>query len=149
MLGFGADLEAEGRGPPSAAMVGRMREFDRVRAFLDRAAGAGDALLVLGDAGVGKTVTLNLAADLAAGDGMLVLRAAGVEFEADLPFAGLHQVLLPLLTELELLTAAQREALNVALGFVKGEPPARLVVSGATLGLLQQDPQEAAAGGHR
>ena len=67
-----------------------------------------------------------------------MLRAAGVEFEADLPFSGLHQVLLPLLDEFGQLSAAHRDALNVALGYGEGPPPDRLLVSTATLTVLRQ-----------
>jgi DNA-binding CsgD family transcriptional regulator len=122
----------------STAPLGRDGELARIRSFLDRAATDGGALLLFGEAGVGKTVLLNAAADLASLDGTRVLRAGGVEFEADLPFSALHQVLLPLLAELEQLTATQRDALHIALGFIDGDAPNRLVVSGAALMLLRQ-----------
>jgi DNA-binding CsgD family transcriptional regulator len=67
-----------------------------------------------------------------------VLRASGVEFEAGISFSGLNQTLLPLLAELAHLTAAHRNALNVALGFGEGPAPDRLVVSNATLALLHR-----------
>ena len=67
-----------------------------------------------------------------------MLRAAGVEFEADLTYSGLHQVLLPLLGQFEQLGAAHRDALNVALGYGEGPPPDRLLVSTATLTVLRQ-----------
>ena len=130
---------SEPRAGRSAGLVGRGREFERIRRLIEAAAaGDGGALLVAGEAGVGKTVLLNEAGELAVAEGMRVLRAAGVEFEVDMPFSGLHQVLLPLLDELERLTLDQRDALNVALGFLDGEPPTRLVVCGAALTLLRQ-----------
>ena len=89
-------------------------------------------------AGAGKTALLDAAAGTASDAGILVLRAAGVEFEADLAFSGLHQVLLPLLDEFGQLSAAHRDALNVALGYGKGPPPDRLLVSTAALTVLRQ-----------
>ena len=65
-----------------------------------------------------------------------MLRAAGVEFEADLTYSGLHQVLLPLVGQFERLAAAHQDALNVALGYGEG-PPDRLLVSTATLTVLR------------
>jgi hypothetical protein len=79
------------------APVGRSRELDAIRAFLDRAATDGDALLLFGEPGVGKTALLNAAADEALAAGARVLRAAGVEFEAEMSFSALNQALLPLL----------------------------------------------------
>jgi hypothetical protein len=68
---------------------------------------------------VGKTVLLDAAATRAAAAGLRAVRAAGVEFEADLPFSGLHQ-LLPLHEEFSELNAAHRDALNAPLGFGDG-----------------------------
>src|SRR5262249_35437215 len=64
-------------------------------------------------------------------------RASGVEFEADMPFAGLHQVLLPLHEEFTRLSRPHRNALNVALGFGTGQVPNRMLVSNATLMVLR------------
>lgn len=99
------------------ALVGRTGEAALIGAFLDRAADGGDALVLSGEPGVGKTVLLDAAAEMASEAGARVLRAAGVEFEADMPFSGLHQVLLPLYEEFPQLNATHRDALNAALGF--------------------------------
>ena len=66
------------------------------------------------------------------------MRATGVEFEADLPFSGLHQLLLPLHEEFSQLNSAHRDALNVALGFGEGTAPDRLVICNAALTVLQR-----------
>src|SRR5262249_40712183 len=79
-----------------ADLVGRSDELATVGAFLDQARTRGAALLIFGDPGAGKTVLLDAAAEMALAAGTRVLRASGVEFEADMPFAKLHQVLLPL-----------------------------------------------------
>jgi predicted ATPase len=112
--------------------------MERIDAFLASARSGGGALLVTGDPGVGKTGLLDAASEAAAAGGMQVLRAAGVEFEAETSFAGLNQVLLPLLATLPQLPAVHRDALNVALGFGDGAPPSRLVVSNAALFLLRE-----------
>ena len=98
---------------------------------------AGRSLLV-GEPGAGKTALLDAAADAAEEAGTWVLRAAGVEFEADLTYSGLHQVLLPVFGQFERLGATHRDALNVALGYGDGPPPDRLLVSTATLTVLRQ-----------
>jgi ABC-type branched-subunit amino acid transport system ATPase component len=111
-----------------AALVGRGRELALLRAFLDRAATDGDALLLIGEPGVGKTSLLDAAADRASAAGARVLRAAGVEAEAGMRFSGLNQALLPLSKELGQLTAVHRDALTVALGLGESRPSHRLVV---------------------
>jgi DNA-binding CsgD family transcriptional regulator len=98
-------------------------------------------LLLTGEAGVGKTALLDVAAAAAAADGARVLRAAGVEFEADVSFSGLHQILFPLLAEFDKLSALHKDALNVALGFGAGPPSDHLVVGNAALALLRQSAQ--------
>jgi len=108
-----------------------------IQAFLGRAATDGDALVVLGEAGVGKTMLLDAAADAASTAGVRVLRARGVEFEAEMSFSGLNQALLALFGELPRLGAAHRDSLNVALGLGEGRPPDRMVVAAATLALLR------------
>ena len=118
--------------------MGRGGELALIGAFIERACTGGDTLLLFGEPGAGKTALLDAAAGAASDAGTLVLRAAGVEFEADLAFSGLHQVLLPLLDEFGQLSAAHRDALNVALGYGEGPPPDRLLVSTATLTVLRQ-----------
>src|SRR5438128_1325808 len=130
--------ERHGDGRQAGQLIGRESEMERIRAFLAAAQTGGGALLVTGEPGVGKSVLLNAASEAASAEGMRILRAAGVEFEAGTSFSGLNQVLLPLLGELPQLPAVHRDALNVALGFGDGAPPSRLVVSNAALVLLRQ-----------
>jgi DNA-binding CsgD family transcriptional regulator len=118
-------------------LVGRTADLDRVRAFLDRAAGDGAALLLAGGPGAGKSVLLEEACRTAAERGVRVLRASGVEFEAEVSFAGLNQLFLPLHDRLADLPALHRDALTVALGVGSGPPAGRLVVSAAALALLR------------
>lgn len=98
---------------------------------------SGGTLLLSGDPGVGKTALLNAVADAASATGAMVLRAAGVEFEGDISFAGLNQALFPLLGDVGELGAAHRDALRVALGFGAGPAPDRLLVSSAAVALLR------------
>ena len=129
------DRPANGGG--AEVLIGRGQELELLETFLDRAATRGEALVLLGEPGVGKTVLLNAAAAAASDVGARVLRSAGVEFEADVGFSGLHEALIPLFAEFAQLNPAHRDALNIALGFGEGPPPERLVVSNATLALLR------------
>jgi len=125
-----------GEPSPEGALIGRNRELELIREFLERAGTGGDALVLRGDPGVGKSVLLDAAAREATVAGT-VLRAGGVQFEAEIAYSGLHQALLPLHDEIPRLKAAHRDALNVALGFGAGAAPDRMVVSNATLSLLR------------
>src|SRR5262245_59473902 len=130
--------ESRGESQQATQLFGRQLASARIRAFLAAARADGTALLVTGEPGVGKTGLLNAASEAASAEGMRVLRAAGVEFEARTSFSGLNQVFLPLLGALRQLAPVHRHALNVALGFGDGTPPTRLVVSNAALALLRE-----------
>ncbi|MER6165613.1 AAA family ATPase [Streptomyces violaceorubidus] len=120
---------------PSASLVGREHDLDRVRALLE--GHRSGTLLLSGEPGVGKSALLDALAAAAARDGTRVLRAAGAEFEADVGYSALNQVLLPLHGILGRLDAAAREAVTIALGFGAGPAPERLVVCNAALALLR------------
>lgn len=96
--------------------------------------GAGQALLVRGEAGIGKSALLEYLGGRA--DECHVARASGVESEMELPYAGLHQLCAPMLGFSDQLPRPQREALAVALGQESGGPPDRFLVGAATLALL-------------
>ncbi|MGW1816647.1 AAA family ATPase [Streptomyces sp. NPDC002125] len=119
------------------AVVGRETET----ADIVRRAGAGrshsDVLIVTGDPGAGKSTLLGLAADRARGSGGRVLRTVGSESETHLGFAGLHQMLRPVLSEAEGLPSRQRSALRAVLGIEEcGETPDAMLVGLAVLTLL-------------
>ena len=101
-------------------------------------AGESRALVVRGDPGVGKTVLLDYLAGRAAGTGCRVARAAGVQSEMELAFAGLHQLCAPMLGRAERLPAPQRDALQTAFGLAAGPPPDRFLVGLAVLSLLSE-----------
>ncbi|MEW2491271.1 ATP-binding protein, partial [Streptomyces sp. NPDC048411] len=124
-------------------IVGRIQDVQQVREFLEDRAGRGRGLHVVGEPGVGKTTLLDAVAEAAAEAGIRVLRADGVEFEADVPFAGLHQILTPVLDDVEHLPSEYRAALGVTLGFDAGPTPDRLLLVNATLALLRRGAAEA------
>src|SRR4051794_40421693 len=85
--------------------------------ILDRAAsGMGGASLVRGEAGIGKSTLLAAVVEQARERSMTVLSTRGVQSEAHLPFAGLHQLLTPLLPRLDELGRVQRSSLRTAFG---------------------------------
>ena len=108
------------RGAPE--LTGREQDLAVISTFLDRARADGAALLLLGEPGVGKTLLLDAVAEEATAAGTRVLRAAGVEFEAEVAFAALNQALLPVTAAFGRLDAAFRDSLNIALGFGDGSP---------------------------
>ncbi|MFB4262167.1 LuxR C-terminal-related transcriptional regulator [Nonomuraea sp. GTA35] len=100
----------------------------------DVRSGPGRALLIRGEAGVGKSALLDYL--VGRSTGCTVLRAAGVESEMELPFAGLHQLCAPMLDRRDRIPAPQSEALAVAFGHSAGSPPDRFLIGVAVLSLL-------------
>ncbi|MBO3751309.1 AAA family ATPase [Streptosporangiaceae bacterium NEAU-GS5] len=120
---------------PQVALRGRGQETAVLDQTLATARGGGSAVLILrGEAGIGKTALLDYAADRAAG--CRIIATTGIEPEAELPYAGLHQLCAPLLGRLHDLPGPQREALSVAYGMRDGAPPSPFLVGLALLGLL-------------
>ncbi|MEU8613506.1 AAA family ATPase, partial [Actinoplanes sp. NPDC048791] len=119
-------------------LFGRHAELERLAGFLDGVRQHGGARLISGDPGVGKSALMTAAAELAGERGMRVLRASGSEFEADVSYAGLNQLFLPVLADLDRLPPGPREALSVALGFGAGTPPDVLLVCNAALLLISE-----------
>lgn len=115
------------------SMVGRDGEREVLSAFVTAA--EGQALVLRGESGVGKSALLDHAADLAA-PRHRVIRAAGVEAESQLPFAGLHQFLYPLLSFADQLDEAHRKAFDVVFGRSGGTPPSVMTLGIAVLDLL-------------
>lgn len=116
---------------------GRETERARLASLLaDARAGTAGALLLRGEPGVGKSALLDDLLQNA--DGMRVLRVRGVESEAPLAFAGLHQLLRPLLALLELLPPPQARALRVAFGQQDHPAEEPFLVALATLAVLSE-----------
>src|SRR3984957_13009777 len=99
-------------------------------------AGGSRVLVVRGEPGVGKSALLDYLAGRAAG--CRVVRAAGMESEMELAFAGLHQLLAPVLDHAEGLPGPQREALRTAFGLSAGPVPDRFLVGLGVLGLVSE-----------
>src|ERR1700736_2217845 len=119
-------------------LVGRDAELANLDKALAEAAEHGGALLVAGAAGIGKTSLLDVATSGARSRGYRVLTVTGLESEADLPFAGLHQLLQPVLPSAGALPGPQKNALLTALGMRTGSPPEVFLVGLATLTLMDE-----------
>ena len=120
---------------------GRNRECEALDGLLaDLRAGQSQVLVLRGEAGVGKTALLDYVGERAAG--CRIERAAGVESEMELAFAGLHQLCAPVLGSLTQLPDPQRVALGTAFGLDGGAAPDRFLVGLALLGLLSEVAQE-------
>src|SRR6185312_14225273 len=108
---------AEPSATPPHGVFGRERELRALSDLVGRArARAGGALVVRGEAGIGKSALLAAAAAEAGDHGIRVLCATGIQSEARLPFAGLHQLLRPVLHLADGLPARHRTALLAAFG---------------------------------
>ncbi|MFC5238885.1 ATP-binding protein [Streptomyces atrovirens] len=123
-------------------LVGRDRELGELAMFLDKAASDGATVLLTGEPGVGKTALLDTTAELALAKGTRVVRGSGVEYETDISFAGLHQLVAALPYELGRLPPSMREALEVALGLGVGPAPSRITVLNAALSLFEEAAKE-------
>jgi predicted ATPase len=118
---------------------GRERERALLADVLDRAqAGTASAIVLRGEAGVGKSTLVGALIIDATAAGVRVLRSQGMESESPLAFAGLHQLLRPLLTHLDQLPVPQARALRVALGQEEGAAVDPFVIALATLALLTE-----------
>src|SRR5260370_26056154 len=120
-----------------ARIFGRDAGLARLRALVDRVPQASKVLLVIGEAGMGKTVLLADATDRARSAGMRVLPVTGRESESKIAFAGLHQLLRPVLPGAAGLPGRQAQALSGALG-LSADPgaPDPLLTGVAVLTLL-------------
>jgi DNA-binding NarL/FixJ family response regulator len=118
-------------------LYGRDAERSRIHALLEGARESRSGVLVIrGEAGVGKSALLEDAREQAAG--MQVLSGCGIESEAQLPFAALHQFVQPIVGDADLLPAPQAAALRAALGLEAGAADDRFLVSLAVLSLLAE-----------
>jgi len=118
------------------ALIGREYELTLVRSFIRESAQRGGHLVLCGDPGVGKTAILDAAAD-AATENTLVLRASGVQYETEISFSGLNQLLLPLKNSISELDAGLAVPLAVALGIDDGPRPDRDTVAEAAQAVLR------------
>ena len=122
-------------------LLGRHSECEALDQLLAALrAGPSRALVLRGEAGVGKSALLEYLVQRATG--CAVVRAAGVEAEMELAFAGLQQLSAPFVDRLERLPGPQRNALGTAFGLRDGDAPDRFLVGLAVLSLLSDVAEE-------
>ncbi|MEU3015645.1 LuxR family transcriptional regulator [Nocardia asteroides] len=101
-------------------------------------AGRSGALVLRGEAGIGKTALL----DYAAAQGVPTVRSAGIESEAELPFAALHLLVRPGMALVRQLPDRQRAAMEAAFGLGADAPADRMLIGLALLTLLAEEAAE-------
>ncbi|MEA2310059.1 MAG: hypothetical protein QOE28_27, partial [Solirubrobacteraceae bacterium] len=116
--------------------VGRLEERSLLTSLFDDVARRGQALVLHGEPGIGKSRLLSDAARTARDRGMAVLTTAGVQSEAHLPFAGLHQLLRPVRDRASELRDVQRAALDAAFGLTEDAAPQPFRIAMAALDLV-------------
>ena len=122
---------------PTPVFRGRTSERGQLDRLLAKVlTGESAAVVLRGEAGIGKTALLDHCVGQATG--FSVVRVAGAESEMELPFAGLHQLCAPMLTNVASLPEPQQNALRVAFGLTSGEAPDRFLVALAVLSLLAE-----------
>jgi DNA-binding CsgD family transcriptional regulator len=118
-------------------LLGRESELELLDRLLEAVRGGESRVLVVrGEPGVGKSALLDYVARRATG--CRVARAAGVQSEMGLAFAGLHQLCAPMLDSVDRLPAPQGDALRTAFGLTDGAAPDRFLVGLAVLSLLSE-----------
>jgi DNA-binding CsgD family transcriptional regulator len=135
LMGIYADLGRPDIADPRSGLRGRggeCRTLDQLVA--DARAGRSAVLVLRGEAGAGKSALLEFVVTRA--PDCRIARAAGVESEMELAFAGLHQLCGPMLDHLDRLPGPQRDALGTAFGLSAGGAPDRFLVGLAVLSLL-------------
>jgi DNA-binding CsgD family transcriptional regulator len=118
-------------------LIDRDAERDTLDRFVAAIrAGDSQALVVSGEAGVGKTALLDYLA--ANASGCRIARTTGCQSEMELAFAALHQLCAPMLDKLQRLPAPQRDAVRTAFGMSSGPAPDRFLVGLGVLSLLSE-----------
>jgi DNA-binding CsgD family transcriptional regulator len=133
LVGVRGDTPGWQRRAPT--LTGRRAECAALQRLAESVRGGDSrALVVHGEAGIGKTALLDYLA--AHAPGCQLARASGVQSEMELPFAALHQLCGPMLDHVDALPAPQGDALRTVFGLNAGPAPDRLVINLAALGLL-------------
>jgi DNA-binding CsgD family transcriptional regulator len=108
---------------PTSELIGRDAERQRLDAVLDHLRQGSAALIVRGEPGIGKSAFLHHARERAGDLGARVLATVGSESEAELAFAGLHELLRPISSRMVSLPAPRRRALEAAFGLADDLEP--------------------------
>ncbi|MEU6848021.1 AAA family ATPase [Streptomyces sp. NPDC046716] len=119
-------------------ILGRSAEVTAISEALASITSAGKALVIDGEAGIGKSTLLATAAEQASADGYRLLRCSGLQSQTEVGFAGIHELIHPLLGQATKLPPRQHSALMTSFGLEDGPTPDRLLVSLAVLGLLEE-----------
>jgi predicted ATPase len=122
----------------AAPLFGRSEERNLLTSLLDEVATRGQALVLRGEPGIGKSRLLSETAQMARERSMIVLTTAGVQSEADLPFAGLHQMLRPVRQRAAELPDIQRAALDAAFCLTSEATPEHFRIAMAALDLVAE-----------
>jgi hypothetical protein len=117
-------------------LFGRRRELAALSEIIAKAPAGGQAVVIAGDPGIGKSALLAAAGEVARAAGFRVLTAFGIESEAQLPFAGVHQMLWPVLGTVQQLRPSHRDALLSAFGLAEGPRPELFLVALAAVNLV-------------
>jgi DNA-binding CsgD family transcriptional regulator len=123
----------------ASLLYGRDEELARLYDLIDHVSGGGGALILRGEAGIGKSALISQATARARECGLSVLTATGVQSEARFAFAGLHQLLRPFLNTLDNLPGPQRRALEMAFGVadvLDGKAPDLFLIALGALGVI-------------
>jgi hypothetical protein len=117
-------------------LIGREHEIGIVDGLVHDAKDHGAALVVTGEAGIGKSSLLARARGQATDRGMLVLTTTGLQSETHFPFAGLHLLLRPIFAGVDELPTPQHAALLSAFGMTEATAPDQFLIGLAALSLL-------------
>ncbi len=120
--------------PDVGGLIGRDEDLDRLMEGIADGRNRAAGVVVTGPAGVGKTALIQTA--VARVDGFQVLQTTGIEVQSELPFAGLHQLLAPVLTAISGLPQRQRAVLRSAFALGPPVPHDAFAVAASALGLL-------------
>ncbi|MGA8726238.1 MAG: AAA family ATPase [Acidimicrobiales bacterium] len=123
---------------PAPSLIGRDKETALLEDRLDRIDREGCGVVIRGDPGVGKSAILDEARRYALERGLTVIATSGFQSEANIAFAGLHQLLRPVLSSLDNLPTPQRSAMRAAFGQSEPEAADFFLVAMATLDLLSE-----------
>lgn len=121
---------------PERQIVGREQELGILFRAIDEAKSTGAAIAIRGEPGIGKSALTDAAGERGHERGHLVLRATGVEAESQMPFAGLHELMCPVLTNVDFLAPPQRDALFSAFGVQDDVAPEHFLICLAALNVL-------------
>lgn len=119
-------------------MIGRTAELGEMIDLASTVARQGRALVVEGEAGIGKTTLLDAVGEALAGNDFTVLSCAGVQCQRNVGYAAVHELVHPILGHADALPLHQRAALLAAFGLAEHAVPDPLLIGVAMLGLIEE-----------